>query len=60
MKKCGSRYLTGKQRGVCNNIIQIRYKEGDDKNDVGVEEGTRTHFIWGTFLEEVMFHLSLD
>ena len=39
MKKCGSRYMTGKQRGVCDNVIQIRYKEGGDKNDVGVEEG---------------------
>ena len=35
----GSRYMTRKQRGVCDNIIQIRYKEGGDKNDVGVEEG---------------------
>lgn len=39
MKKCGSRYMTGKQRGVCDNVIQIGYKEGGDKNDVGVEEG---------------------
>lgn len=41
--------MTGKQRGVCDNVIQIRYKEGGDKNDVGVKKGGNS-FHLGNFL----------
>lgn len=50
IKKCSSRCTTGEQRGVCDNVVQIRYKQwGDKEMMLAWQEGSRS-FNLGNFL----------
>ena len=59
MKKCSSRCKTGEQRGVWDNVVRIRYKQWGDKEMMLAWQREAGHLIWGTFLEEVILHLTL-